>query len=818
MGQSERETMPRRWPAWRAPILLTLLTILMFAPLLFGDRVLYLGTPMLQFVPWRQAAAEQLKAGWLPLWLQGVGAGAPLLANHQTAALYPLNILFLVWPAERALSYSAALHVLLAGLGMFWLARSLRLSRFAALIGAIAYMFSAFIITRLMFPSMTCAAAWMPYLWLFGGRLAERRRMADALALALVIGLQFLAGHAQLWYYSMWALALYVLARCLIGRRDDGAASWPARRQARAKPLAITLSLTLLALALGVGLAAAQFLPTAELAMNSQRQTGAEYDFAMTYSLWPWRLITFFAPDFFGSPAHGDYWGYGNYWEDAGYVGVLPLLLVFPAILGWRAGRKTGKPALRLVPFLFGFGLLALLLALGKNLPLYPAVFRYVPGFGLFQAPARFLYWTTLALALLAAIGADQLTVWAGRGKAARWLLVIGVGLFLGGLAALILLPAIKVTFGPALLRAGLLLGLSSLPIILSAAPPRPGWRGVTVGAWPALAVLILAGDLLSFGISFNPTTTPAAYAPFENRTADLLRDDASGQFRIYTFEKAEYDIMYRRYHLFKDFGDSSLARQRELRETLLPNVHLLDGIESAGNFEPLLDGRYARLMDVINTTDTATALRLLGLMNVAYIVQPQFEAPGVAGVVEIGAGEELPTRVYRNPAALPRAWWTPKARCVANDEAALAAIQEPAFDPRQEVILSCAKTSEVSKTSEVFLDVPVTLTYRPNGVTIALNAPAAGYLVLADAWYPGWDVAFWAGSEARPAELLRANYAFRAVAVEAGEQSVDFHYTSWAAQTGSQYSVLSLLGVLGGFFALRRRRKPCPSDNPRQS
>ena len=60
------------------------------------------------------------------------------------------------------------------------------------------------------------------------------------------------------------------------------------------------LGLTLLALLLGVGLAAAQFLPTAELASNSQRQTGAEYDFAMTYSLWPWRLITFFAPDFFG--------------------------------------------------------------------------------------------------------------------------------------------------------------------------------------------------------------------------------------------------------------------------------------------------------------------------------------------------------------------------------------------------------------------------------------------------------------------------------------------------------------------------------------
>jgi len=81
--------------------------------------------------------------------------------------------------------------------------------------------------------------------------------------------------------------------------------------------------------------------------------------------------------------------------------------------------------------------------------------------------------------------------------------------------------------------------------------------------------------------------------------------------------------------------------------------------------------------------------------------------------------------------------------------------------------------------------------------------------LVLADAWYPGWNADFWAGSrERRPAEVLRANYAFRAVAVDAGEQCVDFHYTPLAAQAGAQCSFLSMLGALAGFVVLRPRRR----------
>lgn len=871
-----------RWPAWLPLVVILLATALLLWPLLFQGRVLYWGTPLLQFYPWRTAAAEMMRAGHLPLWLHSVGHGAPLLANHQTAPFYPPNLLFLIAPAERAMGYSAALHLLLAGVGMALFARTLRLSRFASLIGAITYMLSAFMVTRLNFPTMTCAAAWMPFLLLFGERVATRRRWTDALGLGLIIGLQFLAGHAQLWYYSLWALGTYVLWRLWTRR-----AGW--------RGVARCLLLLGMALILGLGLAAIQLFPTAELAMQSQRQAGAEYEFAMTYSFWPWRLITFFAPDFFGNPAHGDYWGYGNYWEDAGYVGILPLILVVPAIIGWRAararrsrgaggaevdgaetqgqraamsiaganmavpgadtrgdetgtqgdkgdradtrgdgtdtqghkgdradtrgdgtgtqgdkgdradtqGHKGDRADTQVCPYLLGLVVVALVLAMGKNLPIYPLVFRYVPGFGFFQAPARFLYLTTIALATLAAIGADHLQQWKGRGKVCRLLIVVGLGLLLAGLAAQLFLATVKATFGPALMRAAIFLIASCLAIVLSDVSPR---RGDPPGRahGQGLLVLVLLADLLAFGMGFTPTTEPAAYH-LPNRTASFLRSLSSEPFRIYTFDAADYEIKYKRHLSFQSFGAGTTAELMALRETLVPNTNVPDGVESAGNFDPLLYGRYQRLVQTVNEVDSQTALRLLGMMNVAYILQPG----SFPGLEPIDDGS-LPVRIYRNPFALPRAWIVPAARCVASGEEALQAMRELSFDPRQVVVLegcpdesaSPAVTLTPAPSSEKNSPAAIILHYRPNGVTIQINAPSAGYLVLADTFYPGWA----ASVDGKPAPIWPANYAFRAVEIEAGQHVVDFRYAPASVAWGAGVSGASLILLLVGWAGCRKR------------
>ena len=122
----------------------------------------------------------------------------------------------------------------------------------------------------------------------------------------------------------------------------------------------------------------------------------------------------------FGNPVKGDYWGYANYWEDAVYFGLLPFVLALIAIVNgvrgnvsdtWKQWKQVNvksdfninRP--KLIRFLFGIIILSFLLALGKNTPLFPWLYRYVPTFDMFNAPTRFSLWAIFFLAVLAGIG-----------------------------------------------------------------------------------------------------------------------------------------------------------------------------------------------------------------------------------------------------------------------------------------------------------------------------------------------------------------------------------------------------------------------------
>ena len=55
------------------------------------------------FRPWREFALAALRDGRIPLWIPYNSAGAPFLANAESAVLYPFNLLFLLLPEQPAL-------------------------------------------------------------------------------------------------------------------------------------------------------------------------------------------------------------------------------------------------------------------------------------------------------------------------------------------------------------------------------------------------------------------------------------------------------------------------------------------------------------------------------------------------------------------------------------------------------------------------------------------------------------------------------------------------------------------------------------------
>lgn len=764
------------------PIVVLIVTpIVLLAPIVMLGRVLYWGVPLLQFYPWQHFAVESLRSGQLPLWNSLVGSGAPLIANLQTGVFYPLNFLYLILPTEYAMDYTAALHVILAGLFMYAFMRSLRVTSFAALIAAISFQLCGFMIARLEFFSVTATFPWIAA-WLWRTErlhqavsdqrsVVSRQRsvIQNALWLALVVGLGVLAGHAQTAVYGLILISTYYLGRVISSSRHL---------------VMLSLASFAIAVVLGLGLAAIQLLPTAELTHESQRAGGLDDLKVLTHSYWPPRLLTLLSPDFFGNPAQNNFWGYDNYWENAAYIGVLPLLLAM--WMAWqeasskvqaardkkrRAGQRVSESAsptsslqpppsnLQLsIPFFASAVVVSLILAFGWFTPIYPFLYKVIPGFGLFQGPARWLIVTTAGLCVLAGLGVQRwLEHGFSRRAAQRWTL-IGLALIIAGVAGLFIIKGQFTTFGPATLRLGILLIVS-------------GWlfrSKIKNQKSEIIIVAVIALDLITAHFALNPALPPDIYhAP--NPAAEAIKTDGRAG-RAFYFDADEQAIKFGKYlaqdKKFIGYDPNDLGYWLGFRATLTPNAAMIDGVPMANNFDSLIIGRYQNLLDQINALPLDQALPLLSRMNVAYIVSPR-----PLNLPIVYRGDEV--TIYRNVDVLPRAWIAP-------------------------IDADLTQVSSVLPGSSI-----ESLTDSGNAVTIRAASLVAGWLILADAYYPGWRAAI----DGAPIEIQLANAAFRAVKLPAGSHQVEFRYEPQSVKVGEWITFACAAIVIVGLATTKTPR-----------
>jgi hypothetical protein len=697
---------------------------------------------------------------------------------------------------------------------------------------------------------MVAAYAWLPLLLALTERLVQRRDRLAPLWLGGALALQFLAGHAQIWFYSLLLVIAYGTYRCLVPpsrqkqrgtmspqpspSQGEGAGSPSPRRGegrvrgepgdiARISNRASTLpapevgrgrARTLVGLGSGIllslALSAIQLLPTAELALNSGRSGGTDWTFAMTYSFWPWRLLTLVAPDLFGNPALGNYAGYANYWEDTAYIGLLPLLFAVVALVHWLKSLRSAPaqsaawPA-PVVPFFAALLPLAVVLAMGQNTPIFPLVFKYIPGFGYFQAPARLMLWFAIAASTLAGIGAHnfRLTYWwqyTLRLTAAGAVAMLAVALLVGRAGV-----SLGEVYLPAVTRLAVTLGLAAGLLLLrgrdaenpdrrvaSSALPRPAWGPLVIG--------MLAVDLLWFGMPLTPTISADLYR-LPNPVAGLARQEI-GESRLYVDPAFDYDTLFKRYFSFDTFRAPDLAYWRPLRESLLPDLNAVDGIPALNNNEPLVIGRWQDLMTGLAAADWPARRRLLAMAGVGYLLAEN-APPGASPVAGVPHLYRLPD-IPGSPGGLPRAWIVTQTRTVTTPGAALSEAMTPAFDPATQVLLEAFPPPAPPASSSGDGSRPRVTSLREgwNRRTIDLVVAQPGYLVLAYTYYPGWSAAV----DGRPAEILRANYALLAVPVEAGQHRVELTYRPLSFIIGAVVSGLAVLAMVG--LALKGRRK----------
>jgi hypothetical protein len=753
-------------------------------PVIARGRVYWERDVHLYLYPHAEAFVRVLAQGSLPLWNPYVAFGEPLLANPQMQVFYPPTWLNLVMKPWTWYAGFVVAHLLFTAAGAYWLARRLGTSRLGASVAGAAWVASGPLVSLVNNCHHLAGAAWMPWVLAFSDAAFATRRIRDLIASSLAMGLQILAGSAD-----MSALTALLVASNALRHVD-----WRASRRAKALGLVRT-AVTMVVI--GLGLTAAQWMPTLDVARRSSRFDQPER--IRTYwSMHPVGVLQMLAP----APLHD-----------------LPLSPEVRAALS--EGREPfltslylGLPAAGLVLFALtgtararGMAVLlalAIVMALGRHTPVFAVVTTLVPPLGILRYPVKATVPAALLWATLVGLGVDAAARVLDR---RRWrALAFSAAVIVGVAAVALSLEAQSDTWG------GVFLGrapgdppfaaalaplahrirtaaiLAALVWLGAACARSPRTRVLAAGAAGAATVL----DLLIAHHGLNRTCPPQLMA-LRPPAADAAR--AANHLRTYAYDyyvrtRGSQSLGHPPYALANVPPDPVMGAVA-LRTALYPSVLGQWGIESSYDLDQqgLFPAELANLSRFLRIVEgTPTHLRLLRMGAVGRVT-----ALHTAGLEDLTLMDTLPSlfqeplRIYGVPEPMSRVSMASASR-IADGEAAWAALQDPGFDPRREVLLPAGVPLPPAPALQARTRVTQ---WRPDRVTVEVEADRRCYLVLADAFDPGWRTRV----DGQDVPLLRANIAFRAVAVPAGRHVVDSIYRPRAIAIGLAVS-LATAGV----------------------
>ena len=128
---------------------------------------------------------------------------------------YPVHVILYRWlNTETAYVVSLVVHTLWGGLGAYWAARRIEISRTGSALAAFSWTTCGFFMIHLAHPWGYTTGCWMPWAWGLGLSLigaGTPAKPAYPFLLALVLALQLLPGHFQLAFLTQCGLLLMVV-------------------------------------------------------------------------------------------------------------------------------------------------------------------------------------------------------------------------------------------------------------------------------------------------------------------------------------------------------------------------------------------------------------------------------------------------------------------------------------------------------------------------------------------------------------------------------------------------------------------------------
>jgi hypothetical protein len=708
--------------------------------------------------PSRNFAAVSMAGGEIPLWNPYTFNGMPFLADIQKSVFYiPCAVLTLAVNNGTLhffwLELMIILHYPLAGISMFFLARSFNLRRIPATIAGLAYMLSGFMIMHAIHQYIITLVAWFPLILLFFRR-ALTGSWKWTFACALVLGHSTLAGFPQLTLYLYYFLFVFFALEMT---------STYGMKKLFSSPAFISAGKAAVVIILSVGVAMIQLLPTVEFSGLTFR---AQITYAKsTEGEFSWiQLLTFLFPKIFGTAGAGGYQYYGPgtywyYWETCMYLGILPLMLMSISAFLMRKNRY--------VTFFWTCGIFAILFALGDHFILHRLFFEFAPGFSTFRNPSRMGLFLAFSAAILSGFSLERIlyepmTLLSRQRMKGAVLVLSGIALLVylllisGALDAMLpFLPDPRI--GPVIRKQT---GLSLIVILVSGALVYALISGKTFIRWagPALVVVLFL-DLALFGGDQNDgTVNPLAYFGQARPLVDFIKKDSGGELVRVNMRNQQGMLMDR-------------------NQGLMDRIMLMEG------YTPLVLKRYLPLGHDWS--------QICDMMNAKY---------------RVATDEEHHTlRLERATTYLPRAYMIYDVRVIPDSASIAHFMQGIEFDPSRMAVAELNPGIPRGDSSSA-RDWHATFTsYSLNAMTLEVSTPRDGILVFSEVYYPGWK-AFVDGTEE---QIFRVNWNQRAIKIAKGTHTVSVRFES-ASYAHGMWLTVGTLAVCGTGFGLSiRRRKP---------
>jgi hypothetical protein len=743
-----------RFTPWRFAAVLAALICAAYPEVLVGVGTFFHRDYAVFGYPLAYYHRQSFWRGEVPLWNPLNDCGLPFLAQWNTLVLYPLSLIYLLFPLSWSLGIFCLAHFFLAGMGMYFLACRWTQNRFAAAVAGLVFPFNALMLNCLMWPNNIAAMCWLPWVvlateraWRDGGR---------SILLAVAVGaMQMLAGAPEVILLT-WVL----LAALFLGELVSGVGQ---RRLMCARFLGIGVWVA--------GLAAAQLLPFLELLSHSQR--GKAFADA-TWSMPAWGWANLLVPLFRAYRTQlGDFAQPGQYWISSYYPGVgvcamaLVALLLVRRRLVWLLGILAG---------------VCLVLCLGNHGLLYPAMKSVVPGLGFMRYPIKFVILPTALFPLLAALALAHCLGLAQADWARTRKRVVALGLALLAIVVGLIGAAFFFPLRGASPEVAATSGAKSAALLVLILAGFIALRGVIQPPWATRArlglLLLLWLDAMTALPRPNPTAPRWVYEPnLALKELQLAPPPRIGEARVMLNAEAEGNLA---------IAPMTNAVNQVLyaRLALYANVNLLDDIPKVVGMYSLFPRESGEAFAALWGTAQPPA-GLADFLGVSHINVP-------------GKANEWQPR----PTHLP--WVTAgQGPQFADAAATLAALASAEFDPRRTVFLPAEARSLVAVSNAAPAKVSLQR-FSAHKVELEVEAPAPAMVVIAQAFYPNWR----ARIDGHPADLLRANHAFQALAVPAGKHHVALAYHDRAFHVGTVISASCVL-AWAGLWLIKRRKVP---------